>query len=248
MTNIPKCSTITTKTTGNLENLSRNYASHKAPLLTLTDCLFLFSILLPSRCWDEITGDVRWKQLVPAEGQQGSCASQEWGHWAGQWCQLCTEHQAKGAFLQVCTPFLLQLELPDTHKATFTRDQCWLLWALGGKHALGGQGMRYLWNYNALVSTSTPNTARHFPQEQLPDGCWSDLVSPESGMTKDIPNQLRCAFSCGYSSFKSQLLFAETAACCESLLLLKQSLAHTLARKAKDTVFTEDFFPNWNTI
>lgn len=107
---------------------------------------------------------------------------------------------------------------------------------LGGKQR--GQGMRYLWNYNALVSTSIPNTARHFPPGQLPDGCWSELVSPERGMTRDIPNQLQHAFSCGYSSFKSQLLFTETAACCDNSLLLRQSFVHTLARKTKSTVFT----------
>lgn len=118
----------------------------------------------------------------------------------------------------------------------FTWDLCWLLWALGGKQ--GWQGMRYLWNYNALVSTSTPNTVWHFPPGQLPDGCWSELVSPESGMTRDIPNQLQHAFSRGYSIFKSQLLFTETAACCDSLLLLQQSLVHTLAMKTKGTVFT----------
>lgn len=39
------CITIT-KNTGNLGNFIRNYASHKALLLILTDCLFLFSILL----------------------------------------------------------------------------------------------------------------------------------------------------------------------------------------------------------
>lgn len=106
---------------------------------------------------------------------------------------------SEGSFSQVYTPFLLQLELPDVYKATFTWDVCWLLWALGGKQ--GGHSMRSLWKHNALVSTSTPNTAWHFPQEQLPDGCWSELVSPKSGTSRDIPNQLQHAFSCEYSNF-----------------------------------------------
>lgn len=69
---IPKCSIITTKTTGNLQNLFRIYACHKAPLLTLTDCLSLFSILLPRApdagmklpvMWDENS----WRRLTGSQ-------------------------------------------------------------------------------------------------------------------------------------------------------------------------------------
>lgn len=65
---------------------------------------------------------------------------------------------------------------------------------------------------------------------------WISFTGEWNG--KGYPNQLQHEFSCEYFSFKSQLLFTETAACCDSLLLLKQSLAHTLARKTKGTVFT----------
>lgn len=207
MTHIPKRSIITTKTTGSLENLLRISASHKAPLLTLTGCLSLFSILLPRApdaglklpgMWD---GNSRCllSGSQPKGSREGSCASRERWHWAGHWCQLCTEHQMKGAFLQACTPFLLQLELPDVHKATFTWDLCWLLCAPGRKAGRAGHEMS--------LKLQCPGIQLH-PKHQ--DSCWSELVSPESGTTRDIPNQLQHAFSCGYSSFKSQLLFTET--------------------------------------
>lgn len=196
-----------------------------------------------SRCRDEITSDVRWKQLAsahwePAKGWQGGklCLP---GVVALSWPLMPALHWApneESFFYRFAHCFSFSWNSLICTRLHFTWDLCWLLWALGGKQ--GWQGMRYLWNYNALVSTSTPNTVWHFPPGQLPDGCWSELVSPESGMTRDIPNQLQHAFSCGYSIFKSQLLFTETAACCDSLLLLQQSLVHTLATKTKGTVFT----------
>lgn len=193
------------KKTGNLENFFRIYASHKAPLLTLTDCLSLFSILPPRApdagmkspvLWDKKS----WRLLTRSQPKGGREAVPP-GSGGTQRPLMPALHWAPsgGSFLQVCTPFLLQLELPDVHKATSTWDLCWLLWALGGKQ--GGHSTRCLWKHNALVSTSIPNTAWHFPQEQMPDGCWSELVSPKSGTRRDIPNQLQHTFSCGYSSF-----------------------------------------------
>lgn len=125
-----------------------------------------------SRCWDEITSDVRWKQLTPAhhepaKAQQESCASQEWWHWVWRWCQLAPSTKRRVLFYRFIYPFsfswssLICLRT-DSLRICADSSKPW-------EESKEGRAWDISETTIPWVPISTPSTVWHFPREQLPD-------------------------------------------------------------------------------
>lgn len=153
---------IITKNTGNLGNFIRNYASHKALCLMLTDCLF-FSILL---------------LRAPGAGMK------LWTRWdENSWLLLTVSHpkcSMKAApQRRCCIEFARNASLHWRPEEGCFFTGLYTLSPSDG--APWGQGVRHLWNHDALGAHLHSNTVWHFPREHLIDSGWSEYNQKGEG-------------------------------------------------------------------
>lgn len=212
----------------------RRHTSPRAPVLTLTDCLFLLSIPLPG------APDARMKFL---------------GTWYENSWRPPAARQPKCGTASMCRRSSVTKFTQQTNSAFFFSAFNSYFHSTGAPWCARGQIQSWsvlaplsrVWDgCESIPKTHIPqlpisatNTSWCIPCQQLPDSCWSEYHQRVARLGIFLISFSVCS-AVDTPSLNPSLCSSKN---CENMLAPGLSLAHTLARKANSAVFS-----HWNVI